>query len=161
MSAHRDSGLAPTRALQCAFNTSNTLNTTHQTHRALDKHLGQVSDHKSPARGWGAASKLAGLSRQGTCSQLFLPVTSAFLKPLAHCCCLMVIIFTASKVFCILAAINPIASASLTGVGCSDSQPLCSAPSPLSHPAMFEGCTKSIVFLHLNGAYKSYLVRSG
>lgn len=45
----------------------------------------------------------------------------------------MVIIFTASSVFCILAVINPIASASLIGVGCPDSQPLSSAPSPQLH----------------------------
>lgn len=42
----------------------------------------------------------------------------------------MVIIFTASSVFCILAAINPIASAGLIGVGCCDSQPLSSTPFP-------------------------------
>lgn len=72
----------PMQALQHAFNTSNTLNTTQQTYRTLDKHLRQVSDHKSTAGGGGAASKLVRLSRQGTCSQLFLPVTSAFFKPL-------------------------------------------------------------------------------
>ena len=70
----------PTQALWHTFNMSNKLNTMHQTYRTLDKHLGQISDDKSTAGGRGAASKLVTLSRQGTCSQLFLPITSAFFK---------------------------------------------------------------------------------
>lgn len=82
-SAARCAAPNPTRALWRTFNSNNALNSTDQTCRILNKHLGQVWDQKSTA-GAGVLQAAGKVFQSGCLQPAFppRPVTSTFFKPL-------------------------------------------------------------------------------